>query len=104
MSRMLQQIQNISNLQISSRLLNEYLSLIYKSIKVNKFGINKVSFNRYLRFPVFICDKIFSLFAIQNKEYLSQEEFTKAVVSIYSSSISQLKSSYPLYLISITMD
>lgn len=48
MSRMLQQIQNISNLQISSRLLNEYLSLLYKSIKVNQFGINKVSFNRYL--------------------------------------------------------
>ena len=39
MSRMLQQIQNISNLQISSRLLNEYLSLIYKSIKFNNFGV-----------------------------------------------------------------
>ena len=91
MSRMLQQIQNKSNLQISSRLLNEYLSLIYKSIKFNNFGVNKVSFSHYLRFPIFICDKIFSLFSIQNKEYLSQEEFIKALMSIYSSSLSQFE-------------
>ena len=75
MSRMLQQI--ISNLQISSRLLNEYLSLIYKSIKFNNFGVNKVSFSHYLRFPIFICDKIFSLFSIQIKNIFLKKNLSR---------------------------
>lgn len=71
-----------------ANLLNTYLKEVFKDLSDRadsnkKKGISKITFLEYIKLPVFIAEKLFNSFDIDNDGFLSLKEFTDNLSSLY---------------------
>lgn len=69
-------------------LLTTYLKEVFKDLSDRgdsnkKKGISKITFLEYIKLPVFIAEKVFQSFDLDNDGYLSLKEFVDNLASLY---------------------
>ena len=73
----------------------QYLKQVWKDLNSrsgddNEKGIDKVTFQRYYELPGLISERLFSVFDTNNTGYLTLQEFTENMITLFSSDLEQL--------------
>ena len=73
----------------------QYLKQVWKDLiscsgDENEKGIDKVTFQRYYELPGLISERLFSVFDTNNTGYLTLQEFTENMITLFSSDLEQL--------------
>ena len=73
----------------------QYLKQVWKDLNSrsgddNEKGIDKVTFQKYYELPGLISERLFSVFDKNNTGYLTLQEFTENMITLFSSDLEQL--------------
>jgi hypothetical protein len=75
---------NIKNISLFSDYMKEvYKDLSDRAESSKKKGISKITFLEYMKLPVFLSEKLFSAFDIDDDTFLNQKEFVENLVLLY---------------------
>ena len=82
-----QELRNFINVNDIS-LFTDYIKEVYKDLSDRaesnkKKGISKITFFDYMKLPVFLSEKLFMAFDIDNDSFLNQKEFIDNLVLLY---------------------
>ena len=64
-------------------LYNIFMDISIYDVKQNKKLLKKTSFYDYMKLPIFICEKLFNSFDLNNDNYLEEKEFINGLSKLY---------------------